>query len=410
MSDRKLFDPVTIRKDFPILSRKNRGKPLVYLDNAATTQKPQSVIDALSSYYSQNNSNVHRGVYELAEDAENLYRSARKTIADWLHVNPEEIIFTRGATEGMNLISRSFAQPLLKQGDEIILTEMEHHANIVPWQMVAKETGAEIKVVSLFEDGSLDLNKLSEHLASPKSVLLSLCHVSNVLGTVNPIERIIEEAHQNDVKVVIDGAQSVPHLKVDLRALGCDFFVFSGHKLFAPMGIGVVYAQSSNLEKMSPYQGGGDMIDQVSFNGTTFTTGVQRLEAGTPNVGGAIGLAEAVKYLEKIDFSRAHPHEKNLLSLTREHVREIPGLVEHGTTPDKAGVFCFSIDGVHPHDLATLLDAEGIATRTGHHCCQPLMKRLGHEATARASFSIYNTDEDVVRFTSALKRAVSILA
>ena len=410
MSDRKLFDPVTIRKDFPILSRKNRGKPLVYLDNAATTQKPQSVIDTISSYYSQNNSNVHRGVYELAEDAENLYRSARKTIADWLHVNPEEIIFTRGAAEGMNLISRSFAQPMLKQGDEIILTEMEHHANIVPWQMIAKETGAEIKVVSLFEDGSLDLNKLSEHLASPKSVLLSLCHVSNVLGTVNPIERIIEEAHQNDVKVVIDGAQSVPHLKVDLRALGCDFFVFSGHKLFAPMGIGVVYAKSSNLEKMSPYQGGGDMIDQVSFNGTTFTTGVQRLEAGTPNVGGTIGLAEAVKYLEKIDFSKAHPHEKNLLSLTREHVRDIPGLVEHGTTPDKAGVFCFSINGVHPHDLATLLDAEGIATRTGHHCCQPLMKRLGHEATARASFSIYNTDEDVVRFTSALKRAVSILA
>ena len=382
---------------------------MVYLDNAATTQKPQSVIDAISGYYSKNNSNVHRGVYELAEDAENLYRSARKTIADWLHVNPEELIFTRGATEGINLISRSFAQPMLKQGDEIILTEMEHHANIVPWQMVAKETGAVIKVVPLLGDGSLDLNKLSEYLASPKSVLLSLCHVSNVLGTVNPIGKIIKEAHQNDVKVVVDGAQSVPHLKVDLRALGCDFFVFSGHKLFAPMGIGVVYAKSSNLDKMSPYQGGGDMIDHVSFDGTTFTTGVQRLEAGTPNVAGAIGLAEALKYLEKIDFAGAHPHEKNLLSLTRQHVSEIQGLVEHGTTPDKAGVFCFSIDGVHPHDLATLLDAEGIATRTGHHCCQPLMKRLGHEATARASFSIYNTDEDVVRFTSALKRAVSIL-
>jgi len=409
MSDKNFFDPISIRKDFPILSRTNRGKPLVYLDNAATTQKPQSVIDAISSYYSQNNSNVHRGVYELAEDAENLYRSARKTIADWLHVNPEELIFTRGATEGINLISRSFAQPMLKHGDEIILTEMEHHANIVPWQMVAKETAAQIKVVPLLGDGSLDLNKLSEYLASPKSVLLSLCHVSNVLGTVNPIEKIIEEAQKNDVKVVVDGAQSVPHLKVDLRALGCDFFVFSGHKLFAPMGIGVVYAKSSNLDEMSPYQGGGDMIDQVSFDGTTFTTGVQRLEAGTPNVAGAIGLAEAVQYLEKIDFAGAHPHEKNLLSLTREHVREIQGLVEHGTTPDKAGVFCFSIDRVHPHDLATLLDAEGIATRTGHHCCQPLMKRLGHEATARASFSIYNTDEDVVRFTSALKRAVSIL-
>ncbi len=404
------FDPYIIKRDFPVLSRKNRGKPLVYLDNAATTQKPQPVIDALSNYYSRNNSNVHRGVYELAEDAENLYRLARKTISNWLQVSPEEIIFTRGATEGINLISRSFAQPMLKEGDEIILTEMEHHANIVPWQMVAKETGAVIKVVTLLEDGSLDLNKLSDYLTSPNSVLLSLCHVSNVLGTVNPINQIVDEAHQNGVKVVVDGAQSVPHLEVDLRSLGCDFFVFSGHKLFAPMGIGVVYAQSSNLEKMSPYQGGGDMIDQVSFDGTTFTTGVQRLEAGTPNVSGAIGLAEAINYLRKIDFSMAHTHEKNLLSLTREHTREIPGLIEHGMTPDKAGVFCFSIKGVHPHDLATLLDAEGIATRTGHHCCQPLMKRLGHEATARASFSIYNTEEDVIQFTTALKRAVSILS
>ena len=409
MSVVKPFDPSDIRQDFPILGRTNRGKPLVYLDNAATTQKPQCVIDALASYYSQNNSNVHRGVYELAEDAENLYRSSRQTIADWLNVNSEEIIFTRGATEGINLISRSFAQPLLKKGDQIILSEMEHHANIVPWQLVAKDTGAEIKVVPIHEDGSLDRTKLSKLLASPQAAILSICHISNVLGTINPVGEIIKEAHQYGVKVVVDGAQSVPHLKIDLQVLGCDFFVFSGHKLFAPMGIGVVFAKSSHLKSMVPYQGGGDMIDQVSFEGTTFTEGTQRFEAGTPNVAGAIALAEAITYLQNIDFSQADPHEKKLLSLTREQTQEIRGIVEHGTTSNKAGVFCFTVEGVHPHDLATLLDAEGIATRTGHHCCQPLMKRLGHEATARASFSIYNTIDDVNRFTTALKRVVKLL-
>jgi cysteine desulfurase/selenocysteine lyase len=404
------FDPERIRKDFPILSRLNRGKPLVYLDNAATTQKPQSVIDCLSQYYAEFNSNVHRGVYELAEDAENRYRESRVRIARWFGVSDKEIIFTRGATEGLNLIARSFAEPILKKGDFIVLTEMEHHANIVPWQMVAEAKGAEIRVVPIEDDGSLNREKLTELLSDPRVSLLSMCHVSNVLGTVNPMKEIIAEAHKHGVKVVLDGAQSAPHLKINLQELDCDFFVFSGHKLFGPMGIGVVYAKSQHLAEMVPYQGGGDMIDQVSFSGTTFAEGIQRFEAGTPNVSGAIGLGEAVGYLEGIDFQQADVHEKYLLDATREELMEISGLTEHGTTLNKAGVFCFSIEGIHPHDLATLLDAEGVATRTGHHCCQPLMKRLGHEATIRASYSIYNTLEDVHIFTNALRRAVKILA
>ncbi len=403
------FDPYEIRKDFPILSRKNRGKPLVYLDNAATSQKPQVVIDSIRSFYESTNSNVHRGVYELAEEAESLYVHSRKKIAHWIGAEVGEIVYTRGATEGINLIARSFGESLLKKGDVILLSEMEHHANLVPWQMLAQSVGAEIQVIPIMEDGSLDLSRLWEMLADDKSRILSLCHVSNVLGTVNPIRQIVDEAHANDVKVVVDAAQSVPHLRIDVRDLGCDFLVFSGHKVFAPMGIGVTFVKSDLLERMKPYQGGGDMIDQVSFSGTTFANGAQRLEAGTPNVCGAIALGEAIGYLEKISFEGAYEHEKTLLEHTRSELADIPGLREHGTTPNKAGVFCFSIDGVHPHDLSTLLDAEGIATRTGHHCCQPLMKRLGLEATARASFSIYNTQEEASLFANAIRRAVRIL-
>ena len=409
MTQNKLFDPYKIRQDFPILARENRGKPLIYLDNAATSQKPISVIEAVKSYYLNSNSNVHRGVYELAEKAENLYISSRTNVADWLGVAASEIIFTKGATEGLNLICRSFAQPNLKSGDQIILTEMEHHANIVPWQMIAQSTGAEILVVRILDDGSLDREQLSQFLAHPKSSILSLCHISNVLGTINPVKEITAEAHANDVKVILDGAQAVPHIKVDLKEIDCDFFVFSGHKLFAPMGIGVVYAKNEHLDSMVPYQGGGDMIDQVSFSETTYTSGVQRFEAGTPNVAGAVGLGAAIKYLKTINFSLADNHEKKLLETTRSLLGEVTGLREHGTSPTKAGVFCFSIEGIHPHDLSTLLDAEGIATRTGHHCCQPLMDRLGQVATARASFSIYNTLEDVEKFSSSLIRAVDIL-
>ena len=312
------FDPYKVRDDFPILSRNNRGKPLVYLDNAATSQKPISVINAIRDYYLENNSNVHRGVYELAEDAENQYRSSRKEVADWLGASPNEIIFTRGATEGLNLIAHSFAEPMLEKGDQIILTQMEHHANIVPWQMIAKSTGAEIVVVPVLQDGSLDRERLSMLLNHPRSSLLSICHISNVLGTCNPVKEIVAEAHENGIKVIIDGAQSVPHLKVNLKDIDCDFFVFSGHKLFAPMGIGVVYAKGELLNDMIPYQGGGDMIDQVSFAGTSYTTGVQRFEAGTPNVSGAIGLGEAIRYLKSIDFPQVDSHEKMLLQSTRE--------------------------------------------------------------------------------------------
>ena len=404
------FDSYSIRQDFPVLSRSNRGKPLVYLDNAASSQKPQCVIDAVAHYYANTNSNVHRGVYELAEQAEVLYQNARDNVAEWLNVSSDEIIFTRGATESLNLIAQSYARTILNVGDVIILSEMEHHANIVPWQMVAEQTGAIIEVAPILDNGSLDREKLSELLSLSKAKLLSLCHVSNVLGTVNLVKEIIKEAHGNGVKVVIDGAQSVPHMKVDLHDLDCDFFVFSGHKLFAPMGIGIAFAKKQYLDDMVPYQGGGDMIDQVTFSKTTYAKGVQRFEAGTPNVAGAIGLGEAIRYLKDINFQHADEHEKKLLHLLREQLQELDGLVEHGTTKDKAGVFCFSIDRVHPHDLATLLDAEGIAIRTGHHCCQPLMQRLGHESTARASFSIYNTEEDVAVFAKSLLKLVKILA
>jgi cysteine desulfurase/selenocysteine lyase len=409
MSQLQAFDPNIIREFFPVLSRNNRGKPLIYLDNAATSQKPQCVIDAITSYYSCSNSNVHRGVYELAEDAENLYRSARTEIANWLGVKIDDIIFTRGATEGLNLIAHSFAEPILAKGDQIILTEMEHHANIVPWQIVSQKTESEVLVAPILDDGSLDREKLSQLIAHPQAKILSLCHISNVLGTINPIKEIITEAHANGVKVIIDGAQSVPHMKVNLKELNCDFYVFSGHKIFAPMGIGVVYAKKGHLDEMIPYQSGGDMIDQVSFSGTTFAEGSQRFEAGTPNVCGAIGLAEAIRFLQTFDFSQVYAHERMLLEFTREQLVDLPGLIEHGITQDKAGVFCFSIDAVHPHDLATLLDAEGVATRTGHHCCQPLMARLGHTATARASYSIYNTKEEVEQFTRSLQKAVKLL-
>lgn len=409
MHTASLFDPIQVRKDFPLLSRTNRGKPLVYLDNAATSQKPRVVIESLANFYQIQNSNVHRGVYELAEDAENSYREAREIIAKWFGISDKEVIFTRGTSEGINLIAHSFAAPILKMGDVIALTEMEHHANIVPWQMVAKASGAEIRVVPINEDGSINRKNLTEILADPRCSILSMCHISNVLGTVNPVKEIISEAHNNEVKVVLDGAQSVPHIPVNLRELNCDFFTFSGHKVFGPMGIGVVFAKENLLDDMVPYQGGGDMIDYVSFEGTTYNTGVQKFEAGTPNVAGAIGLAAALKYLSKIHFHQADAHEKSLLSYVQSELSPIHGLIEYGTTSDKAGVFCFSIDGIHPHDLATLLDAKGIATRTGHHCCQPLMKKLGVEATARASFSIYNTQDDAVRFVDAVRQAVKML-
>jgi cysteine desulfurase / selenocysteine lyase len=399
-----------IRDDFPILKKLNRGKPLAYLDNAASSQKPNCVIEMLAKYYKEQNSNVHRGIYALAEEAELHYHNARKIIADWFNVIPEEIIFVRGATEALNLVAHSYSKAYLKAGDSIILTQMEHHANIVPWQMMAEEKNIEIQVVPIREDGSLDLVKLSALLAQEKTKVLSLCHISNSLGTINPVEKIIEEAHSHNVHVVVDGAQSVPHAKIDLKAMNCDFFTFSGHKVFGPMGIGVLYGKKEILETLPPYQGGGDMIDEVSFSGTTYAPSPQRFEAGTPNVAGAIGLASAIDYLGQHDMDELAHHENALLQFTEGELLNIPGLKIYGTTQNKASVISFSIKGVHPHDLATLLDGEGVAIRTGHHCCQPLMEALGVQATARASFAFYNSMEEAERFVTAVKKSISILS
>jgi cysteine desulfurase/selenocysteine lyase len=399
-----------LRDDFPILKKLNRGKPLAYLDNAASSQKPNCVIDAVANYYLNQNSNVHRGIYALAEEAETRYHDARKTIADWLNVSSEEIIFVRGATEALNLVAHSISKKNLHSGDSIILTQMEHHANIVPWQMVAQEKNLEIKVVSVLENGSLNLDELNTFLAEENSKVLSLCHISNSLGTINPIKEIIRDAHAHNVQVIVDGAQSVPHGRVDLKAMDCDFFAFSGHKVFGPMGIGVLYGKKEILESLPPYQGGGDMIDEVSFRGTTYAPSPQRFEAGTPNVAGAIGLAAAIDYLASQDMEKLAQHENTLLHFTQNELQAIPGLKIHGTTADKAAVISFSVEGIHPHDLATLLDAEGIAIRTGHHCCQPLMEVLGVPATARVSFAFYNSLEDAERFVTAVKKAISILS
>ena len=403
------FDVEKIRNDFPVLTRKNRDRPIAFLDNAATSQKPISVIDAISKYYRESNSNVHRGVYELAEEAENLYHHARKVISQYLNASERETIFVRGATEGLNLIAHSYGTSSLCRGDEMIVTEMEHHANIVPWQLVCKQVGATLLVCPTLPDGSLDREWISKKISKDSVKLISLTAISNTLGTINPIQEIISEAKKYGKIVVIDGAQSVPHQKTDFTKLGCDFFTFSGHKVFGPMGIGVVLGKEDVLNKIPPYQGGGDMIDQVSFEGTTFAQASQKFEAGTPNVGGAVGLGKAIEYISQFSMEEIELHEHKLYKTAIKGLSEIDGFKEHGTTKDKAAVLSFTIENIHPHDLATFLDAQGIAIRTGHHCCQPLMKVLGVEATARASFALYNTEEESERLVEAVKKAVAIL-
>lgn len=403
------FDVEKIRNDFPVLTRKNRDRPIAFLDNAATSQKPISVIDAISKYYRESNSNVHRGVYELAEEAENLYHHARKVISQYLNASERETIFVRGATEGLNLIAHSCGTSSLCRGDEMIVTEMEHHANIVPWQLVCKQVGATLLVCPTLPDGSLDREWISKKISKDSVKLISLTAISNTLGTINPIQEIISEAKKYGKIVVIDGAQSVPHQKTDFTKLGCDFFTFSGHKVFGPMGIGVVLGKEDVLNKIPPYQGGGDMIDQVSFEATTFAKAPQKFEAGTPNVGGAVGLGKAIEYISQFSMEEIELHEHKLYKTAIKGLSEIDGFKEHGTTKNKAAVLSFTIENIHPHDLATFLDAQGIAIRTGHHCCQPLMKVLGVEATARASFALYNTEEESERLVEAVKKAVAIL-
>ena len=396
------FDVAAVRGDFPILDTQVGGHPLVYLDNAATAQKPQAVIDAVSHYYAATNANIHRGVHYLSAEATDAYDRARITVANFLNAaEPRECVFVRGTTEAINLVAASWGRANLRKGDEILLTGMEHHANIVPWQMAAEATGAVIKVIPVTDLGELDLEQIDQ-LLTPRVKLLAVTHVSNALGTINPVRALIQRAHAVGAVALVDGAQSAAHLQVDARALDCDFFAFSGHKVFGPTGIGVLYGKAALLEKMPPYQTGGDMIERVSFEKTTFRGSPERFEAGTPDISGAIGLAAAIQYLAKLGHANLATHESALLAYATEAVGNVQGIRIIGEAPEKVGVLSFVMDGVHPHDIGTVLDNEGIAIRAGHHCCMPLMKRLGLPGTARASFAFYNTREEADRLASAL--------
>jgi cysteine desulfurase/selenocysteine lyase len=403
------LDVERLREDFPILKMKIEGKPLIYLDNAATTQKPRAVIEAIRRYYTTSNANVHRGVHALSDRATRGYEEARARAARFLNARADrEIVFVRGATEAINLVAQSFARPLLRRGDEVLITVMEHHSNIVPWQMVCAHTGATLKVVPVNGAGKLDLAAYREHL-SPSTRLVAVTHVSNALGTVNPVREMIGMAHEKNIPVLVDGAQAAPHMKVDVRDLGCDFYVFSGHKVYGPTGIGVLYGKKEHLEAMPPYQGGGDMILRVTFEKTTYNEIPYKFEAGTPNIAGAIGLSAALGYLEGIGRDAVAAHEQELLDYATEMVGKVPGVRLVGTAREKAGILSFVLEGVHSHDLGTVLDHEGVAIRSGHHCAMPLMDALGLPATARASFGMYNTRAEVDALVEGIWKAREIL-
>ena len=403
-----MYDVAAIRREFPILSQKVHGKPLVYLDNAATTQKPRDVLHTMMRYYAEENSNVHRGVHHLSETATKSYEAARDAVQRFVNAPSREgVVFTRGTTEAINLVAASFARPRLKPGDEILVTGMEHHSNIVPWQLACEATGAKLKVVPITDAGELDLAAFAK-LLTPKVKLLALTHVSNALGTVNPVRELIAQAHAKGIPVLVDGAQAVPHTKVDVQALGADFYAFSGHKLYGPTGIGVLVAKPEHLEAMPPWQGGGDMIRSVTFEGSTWNELPYKFEAGTPAIAPAIGLGAAVAYVSKLGLDAIAAHEHKLLERATAAVRDIPGLRIVGTAKNKASVLSFTVEGVHPHDIGSLLDRDGIAVRTGHHCAQPVMDRFGIPATTRASLGLYNTADEVDLFAHSLTKVVKM--
>jgi len=404
VSDSSTFDYRRVRADFPILATEVRGKPLTYLDSAATSQKPQAVIDAVQRYYQFENSNIHRGVHYLSEQATDAYEATRAKAARFIGAaDQDEVIFTRGTTEGINLIAHGFTESVLQAGDEILITHMEHHANIVPWQIAAQQTGAILKVAPVDDRGVLDMEAF-EALLSEKTKLVSVVHVSNALGTINPVKNIIAMSHARGVPVLVDGAQSIPHMPVSVAELDCDFFVLSGHKICGPTGIGLLWGKRKWLEKLPPYQSGGDMIEKVDFEGTIYKGIPGKFEAGTPHISGVIGLSAAIDYLNGIDRAAALQHELALLASATEQLSAIDGLRIIGTAPEKASVISFLIDEIHPHDIGTFLDAGGVAIRAGHHCTQPLLKRFGVPATARASFAFYNDFDDVERLVSALTK------
>jgi len=403
------FDVAAVRAQFPILGERVRSRSLVYLDNAATTQKPTAVIEALSSYYEHDNANVHRGVHALSERATTAYEGARTATARFLGADPTEIVFTRGTTEAINLVANAWGGANIGEGDEIVLTAMEHHSDIVPWQMLRQRTGAVIKVAPISDAGELDLDALRE-LVTERTQLVGCVFVSNALGTINPVAEVIRIAHDAGAKVLLDAAQAVAHVPIDVHALDADFLAFSGHKLYGPTGIGALYGKADLLKAMPPWQGGGEMILSVTWDKTTYNRIPHKFEAGTPNIAGAVGLGTAIDWLRDVGLEAAADWEQELGAYAAARLQEIEGLCIVGTAEHKVGVFSFLIDGIHPHDIGTIVDRHGVAIRTGHHCTQPLMKRFGIPATARASLAAYNTREDVDRLVEALRAAREVLA
>lgn len=398
------LDVERIRKDFPILHQEVHGRPLVYLDSAATSQKPQVVLDALADYYARDNANVHRGVHRLSERATEAYEGARGRIQRFLNAaHSREIVFVRGTTEGINLVAQTYGRRTVGAGDEVIITALEHHSNIVPWQMLCEETGATLRVVPIDDAGEVDVDAY-ERLLGERTRLVGVAHVSNALGTIVPVKRMIEAAHRRGIAVLVDGAQAAPHLRIDVQDLDCDFYTFSGHKTYGPTGIGVLYGKTALLEAMPPYQGGGDMIKSVSFEKTVYNDLPYKFEAGTPDIAGAIGLGAALEYLEGLGLDRVAAHEHALLVHGTKRLSALPGLRLVGTAREKASVLSFLVDGVHAHDVGSILDREGIAVRTGHHCAMPVMTRFGIAATARASLGVYNTREDIDALVEGLAK------
>tara|TARA_B100001142_G_scaffold254900_1_gene256012 strand:- start:4353 stop:5615 length:1263 start_codon:yes stop_codon:yes gene_type:complete len=402
------FDVEKFRKDFPILNEQVRGKPLVYLDNAATSQKPKQVIEILDAYYRETNSNIHRGVHTLSEKATAIYEKVRGKVKEFINADTtKEIVFVRGATEGINLVAQSFGRNTLKAGDEIIITELEHHSNIVPWQILSEQTGATLKYIPINDAGELILEEYEE-LLSVKTRIVAVGHISNALGTINPIKTIIDKAHAVGAKVIVDGAQAVPHIQVDIKELDCDFYVFSGHKLFGPTGIGVLYGKEAILESMPPYQGGGDMIQTVSMEKSTYNAIPYKFEAGTPHIAGVVGLGAAIDYVNELGLETAAQYEIELLDYADEQASQVSGLNFIGTAKNKTSILSFTLDGIHPHDIGTILDGEGVAIRAGHHCAMPVMERFNIPATARASFAFYNTRHEIDALIQAIDKCQKV--
>ena len=404
------FSVQRVRQDFPILKQRFYGKPLVYLDSAASSQKPRAVIDAISRFYSEDYANIHRGLHALSERATQAYEGARDTVRRFLNAPSEqEVVFVRGTTEAINLVAQSYARPRLQPGDEILISAMEHHSNIVPWQIVCAERGARLRVVPITDAGELRLD-VYEELLGPRTKLVAITHVSNVLGTINPIREIINLAHQRQIAVLVDGAQAVPHLAVDVQSLDCDFYAFSGHKLYGPSGIGVLFGKAALLEAMPPYQGGGDMISSVTFENTTYNRLPYKFEAGTPHIAGAVGLGAAIEYVTAIGLETIAAYEHELLAEATARLAAMPEVRLIGTAQEKTGVLSFVMEGIHPHDIGTVLDREGIAIRAGHHCAQPVMQRFGISATARASFGLYNTQAEIDALVAGIHKVLEVFA